>query len=189
MKIHAGCGAIYLKDYVNIDAAPNYIVPDVSKDILEINTTTLDKYYKHEFCKGTGFCVADVCALLDELPFESSSVEEFVLIQVLEHIPSYKLTNVLNEINRVLKSNGKFVIGVPDIKETAQMLANAKTIEEEDWCIRLIHGTQRNQFSHHYNGFVKRTLENLLTQHGFGNFEQLPNLNFYPSVYLNAYKE
>ena len=64
----------------------------------------------------------------------------------------------------------------------------AKTPEEEDWCIRLIYGTQRNKWSHHYCGYTERTLKEVLSLYRFNKFENLPNINFYPSIYLKAYK-
>jgi ubiquinone/menaquinone biosynthesis C-methylase UbiE len=95
---------------------------------------------------------------------------------------------VLYEIYRVLKSGGCLVIGVPDIKETAKLLATAETAADEDWCVRLIHGTQRDEFSHHFCGYIPRTLKELLTKHGFSDFKDLPNINFYPSIHLAAFK-
>jgi SAM-dependent methyltransferase len=188
MKIHLGCGNIYLKKYINIDANPKFLAKEVSKEILEKNITTFENYYKYEFCKGPLVCIADIKSKINSLPFENNSVDEAVLIQVLEHIPSYEISAVLDEINRVLKINGKFIVGVPDLKKTAEMLAKAKTDEEEDWCIRLIHGTQRNEFSHHFCGYTERTLKNILLKHNFNNFELLHNINFYPSIYIKTYK-
>lgn len=188
MKLHLGCGTIYLKDYINVDVCPDYLAENAPAAALAQNTTTFERYYKHDFCKGSGLCIADVTAPINKLPFLDGEVEEAVLIQVLEHIPAYDVGNVLKEISRVLKHNGVFIVGVPDLKETAKMLAESTTSEEEDWCIRLIHGTQRNKWSHHYCGYTKHTLKEILSLYNFGNFEDLPNINFYPSIYLKAYK-
>jgi len=171
MKLHIGAGTIYLKDYINIDASPHYLTQKAPQDILDQNTTTIDNYYKHNFCKGSGICIADIACNVNDLPFDDGRVEEIVMLHVLEHLPSYEVKNVLNEFYRVLQPNGELYLAVPDIKGTAQLLANSKTPEEEDWTIRLIHGTQRNEFSHHYCGYTKRTLVNLLEQNGFGNFK------------------
>lgn len=188
MKLHIGSGTVYLKDYINLDAAPHYLAQKAPKYILEQNTTTIDNYYKHKFCKGSGVCVADIACNVNDLPFDDNSIEEIVMLHVLEHLPSYEVQNVLDEFHRVLKQNGKLYLAVPDIKGTAQLLASAKTPQEEEWAIRLIYGTQRNEFSHHYCGYIRRTLINLLKNHGFDNFVDLPNINFYPAIHLEATK-
>jgi len=188
MKLHLGCGTIYLKDYFNVDVNPDYLAEDAPASALAQNTTIFERYYKHDFCKGSGLCIADIMAPINKLPFPDEHVEEAILIQVLEHIPAYEVSKVLREIHRVLCQDGVFIVGVPDLKETARMLAEAKSDEEEDWCIRLIHGTQRNEWSHHYCGYTNRTLREILSLYGFGNFENLPNINFYPSIYLKAHK-
>ena len=110
------------------------------------------------------------------------------MLHVLEHLPSFKVKDVLFEFTRILKLDGRIYVAVPDIIETAKLLANARNAEEEDWAIRLIHGTQRNEFSHHYCGYTKRTLEKLFSQHGFGRFKYLPNINFYPAIHMEGFK-
>lgn len=188
MKLHIGCGTIYLKGYFNIDIDPKYLASDAPPKLLEQNLTTIDKYYKHEFCKGTGVCIADVKAGVDDLPFATESCDEVVLIHVLEHVPSYNISKVLNEINRVLKYKGIFHLGVPDLKETARGLAEARTPEEEDWYMRLIYGTQRSEWSHHYCGYTERTIKDLVFAHGFSGYEKLPNINFYPAIHFRTWK-
>lgn len=188
MKLHIGCGTVYLKNYINVDANPHYLEKDAPSDILEMNSTTLDKYYKYEFCGSSGLCVADVKALAQSLPFTNETVDEIIMLHILEHLPAYKVDDLIHEFNRVLKSGGKIYIAVPDIIETAKLLVNSRSFEEEDWAIRLIYGTQKNEFSHHFYGYTKRTLEKLFTKHGFGNFKYLPNINFYPAIHMEVFK-
>lgn len=188
MKLHIGCSNIYLENYINIDATPDYIVPDVPKKILEQNTTTIENYYKYDFCKGSTFCVVDIKSTIDKLPFENGSVEEIVLYQVLEHIPLYDLEKVMKEINRILKIDGIFKISVPDIKKTAELLMNSKTFEEEKWAIRLIYGTQKNKWSHHFCGYTKKILSDLLNKYDFDKITELESLNFYPAIHIKAIK-
>lgn len=190
MKLHLGCGTIYLRGYVNIDGAPDYLADNCSPELLEQNATEFDKYYKQDFGTLPGYVVADLKHdLRKPLPFPDGSIDEIIMYQVLEHIPNYDIEKFLFGVTKVLKIGGVFIVSVPDIKETAKMLAEAKTELEEDWAIRLIHGTQRNQWSHHHCGYVPRTLKILLSQHGFGKFEKMPNINCYPVIHLRAVKE
>jgi len=188
MKLHLGAGTIYLKDYVNVDVNPHYLANNAPEEILEKNTTVFESYYKHEFGKSSDISVVDIASPIDDLPFENNIADEVVLIQVLEHIPQYNVDKVLKEISRVLKIGGFLIVGVPDVKGLAEMLVNSTDPSDEDWCIRLIHGTQKNQWSHHYCGYTERTLKHILST-WFQRFEKLTNISFYPSIYLKAFKD
>jgi SAM-dependent methyltransferase len=189
MKAHLGCGTIYLYDYVNIDVNPFILSEDPNSiDLIKQNGTVFSNYYKVKFGAGSGKIVADKKASLEDLPFDDCSLEEVVLIQVLEHIPAYNISKVMEEIYRILETNGVLIVGVPDIKETANILVNSRTKGEEDWCLRLIYGTQYNKFSHHYCGYTLESLRQLLLKYGFNNIMELPNINFYPSIHIKAIK-
>lgn len=190
MKLHLGCGRVYLKGYINIDGSADYLADRCPPALLERIVTDPDRYYRYDFAEGPSEVVADrLCELSQPLPFTTGSVEEVRMEQVLEHFPSYMAGALLDEIYRVLKPGGIFIVGVPNVKETARMLAEAETPKDEDWAIRLLHGTQRNAYSHHYCGYVPRTLEALLVKHGFGRCENLPSINCYPVIRMRAVKE
>ncbi len=196
MKIHLGCGTVYLKNYCNIDANPDYLVEQsADKDnsiILNANITTFENYYNYDFCKGSGKIIADLQADISELPFSDESVDEVVMLHVLEHIPTYNIQKVLGEISRVLSIGGKFYVAVPDFEKTCEQLLSLKntdhTPEQEDWYYRLVFGTQKNKWAHHYQGFNDRRLKELLTEYSFGDFKILPNINFYPAIHMTAKK-
>ena len=190
MKIHLGCGTNYLYGYVNVDANPQFLSSDLnSKDVILENGTTFENYYKTDFNSRPSIVVADVKAMIEDLPFEDGSVSEIIMFHVLEHIPYYRQEKALKEISRILKSGGKFIVAVPDTIETARLLVEAKTEEEEGWAVRLLYGTQRNEFSHHFIGFTKNSLKETLLQFGFTKFEDRDNINFYPAIHLTAIKE
>ena len=179
MKLHLGCGRVYLKGYINIDGEADFIAGECDPAIVKAVAADPDVYYKADFGKLPNDIVVDlVHDLTEPLPYPRDSVDEVRMEQVLEHLPGYMAGNVVAEIFRILKPGGAFVIGVPDVKETAKQLAAAQTEKDEDWCIRLIHGTQRNSYSHHFCGYIPRTLKALLAEHGFSRFEDLPTINF-----------
>jgi predicted SAM-dependent methyltransferase len=178
-----------LSEYINVDANPYFLSSDSeAKEALEQNKTTFENYYKTQFDNRPSIVVADIKALVDNLPLKNESVSEIVMFHVLEHVPYYNQEKTLKEITRVLKIGGKFVVAVPDTIGTAKLLVDSKTEEEENWAIRLLYGTQRNEFSHHFIGFTERTLKELLSVHGFGEFVSRENLNFYPAIHLTATK-
>lgn len=188
MKLHLGCGSCYLTGYINVDAAPDYMAFHAPKDVLKANSTTFENYYKHEFGKGTGITIADVMADIKALPFAENEAEQAIMLHVLEHFPKYELDCVLQEIRRVLKPSGEFIVGVPDLLGNAKLVCDAKTVDEEEWAVRLIDGTQKNKWFHHYCSFTHRTLLDLLSKNGFGDFRDLPNINFYPALHISARK-
>src|SRR5574343_1254672 len=144
MRRHLGCGTVYLKGYVNIDGAPDHIAEECPPELLAQNSTEFERYYKQDFGTLPGHVVADLKHdLMEPLPFPAGFVDEVVMYQVLEHMPAYEAGKLVAEISRVLRTGGIFVVSVPDVRATAELLVGAKTDEEEDWAIRLIHGTQR----------------------------------------------
>ena len=188
MKLHLGCGTVYLDGFINIDAAPQYFADKCVPAYLEQNRTTLDKYYKRAFGTLPGYVVADVQhdLALTRLPFDAASVDQVVMYQVLEHFPAALAGIVLDHIAEALRPRGTLRLSVPDAKQTAKMLAEADSPDREDWALRLLHGTQRNIWSHHLCGYVPRTLRVLLAAHGFGEFQDLPSINFYPTIHIEA---
>jgi len=180
MKLHIGCGTVYLEGYVNIDGKYDYLSSRCPDEVMEKVKTTFDNYYKHKFGEAPREVVVDRRFDISQLPWpymDDGCADEIVMEQVLEHFQAYKVGAILSEVNRVLKVGGSFIVNVPDVKRT------------EDFAIRLIHGTQRNEYAHHYCGYTPRTLKALLSEHGFGRFEDLPVINFYPTIRLRAIKE
>lgn len=193
LKLHVGCGDVYLEGYVNIHPAP-YGLASFYPEEVEKNKTTVDKYYKDEFgCKNKKH-IADVKACIDDLPtfVSSSSVDEICMFHVLEHIPQYDLHKTLNIIVNLLKPNGCFRVAVPDfdaiVIEYANKLNNQISESDKEWYFRYVYGTQKDQWSHHYCGYNYNRLTKLLGVCGFNAFQKLPNQNCYPAIHLLAYK-
>lgn len=79
------------------------------------NTVGADiNQYNIDYCKSLSLHAE----LIQEnrIPFEDNFFENAVMDNVLEHIPAQETDNVIKEILRVLKPNGKLLIGVPGIK-------------------------------------------------------------------------
>src|SRR5262249_45178449 len=96
LRLHVGCGTVYLDGYVNLDLeVPGYsFLAGERPDLLALNRTTVDRYYKHDESQATlekgprhpQFCVVDRYAAIDALPFAAGSVDEIRAVQVLEHV-------------------------------------------------------------------------------------------------------
>lgn len=197
IKLHIGCGTVYLEGYINIHPAPDGLAGFYPEEVKR-NKTTIANYYTKPIDNRPKFHVADVRASLDDLlevlP-ESwiGNIDEICMFHVLEHIPKYEVDEKLKFINKLLSENGRFRVAVPDtdgfVLEFAEKLKSGISEEEKEWYYRCIYGTQKDKWSHHYCGYNKYRLSKLLTDNGFSKIIELPNQNFYPSIHLLAAKE
>lgn len=97
------------------------IAPDYTGDILDLGCGTkpyeklfinLDKYIGLEI-NGGGINCADIFYDGNIFPFEDTEFDTMVSFQVIYQIPN--LEHTLQEINRVLKKDGKLLVTVPFI--------------------------------------------------------------------------
>ena len=54
--------------------------------------------------------------LLQPWDFEDDSIEEIVMISILEHFSKKEAEFVISEIKRVLKLHSRIIVDIPDIK-------------------------------------------------------------------------
>ena len=191
IRLHVGCGTVYLDGYVNLDVeVPGYSFLAADRpDLLARNRTTPDRYYKQEESQATleggpkspQFCVVDRYARVDALPYPADSVDEIRSVQVLEHMGMKEAPRVLAHWREVLKPGGVVHVDVPDFEETARQLLAQPDEPSKDWYYRLVFGSQKNAFAFHKNGFSPKRLEWLLREAGFREIRLLPNtIHFYP---------
>ncbi len=199
IRLHVGCGTVYLEGYVNLDVpVPGYSFLAAERpDLVELNRTTAERYYKKEESQATlergpsgpQYCVVDRYAAVDALPYPPGSVDEIRAVQVLEHVPMRKAPEVLRHWHAILKPGGVAHVDVPDFEETARQLLAQPDEPSKDWHYRLIYGSQKNDYAYHRNGFSPARLERLLREAGFREVRHLPNtLHFYPVVIAEAIK-
>ncbi|MEM0245046.1 MAG: methyltransferase domain-containing protein [Zestosphaera sp.] len=89
----------------------------------------------------------------DSLDLGSGSVDCAVLSEVLEHLHPYYVNHILNEVNRVLKIRGRFIITTPNIASLFRRM-------------KLLLGMQP-QYRFHVHEYTKDEVERLLIEHGF----------------------
>lgn len=145
LKIHIGCGTVYLEGYINVHPKPDGLACVFPEEV-ERNKTTVDNYYKDNFDARPKFAVADLKATINDLPYLLSyqpnnlmdtcinikqktifcngddlypavapALDEICMFHVLEHIPKYDLDKNLKIISKLLKPGGRFRVAVPDI--------------------------------------------------------------------------
>jgi len=199
IRLHVGCGTVYLDGYVNIDVeVPGYsfLAPE-RPDLMERNRTTVDRYYKQEESRATlehgprapQACVVDRYAPIDALPYPPDSVDEIRSVQVLEHVGMKEAPGVLRHWHALLKPGGFVHVDVPDFEETARQLLAQPDEAAKDWYYRLVYGSQKNAYAFHKNGFSPARLEWLLREAGFRTVRHIPNtIHFYPVTIAEGIK-
>ena len=88
----------------------------------QLNGVDISDYAIHSAKKRFDgvFKVADV----DKIPFAENMFDCVLALDVLEHIPTVKLSNALSEMNRVLKKGGTLVVSVPLNESKADKILN-----------------------------------------------------------------
>jgi len=199
LRLHVGCGTVYLEGYVNLDLeVPGYsFLASERPDLMALNRTTVERYYKNEESRSTleqpsqrpQYCVVDRYAAIDALPYAPGSVDEIRSVQVLEHLEMKRVPEVLHHWHGLLKPGGVAHVDVPDFEETARQLLAQPDEPSKDWYYRLIYGSQKNAHAFHRNGFSPARLERLLRETGFREVRHIRNtLHFYPVTIAEGVK-
>ena len=199
LKLHVGCGTVYLDGYVNLDVeVPGYSFLALERpDLLERNRTTVDRYYKVEESRETlesgprepQACVVDRYADLRTLPYDPGTVDEIRSVQSLEHLDMKEGPRVLRHWRDLLKPGGVLHVDVPDFEETARQLLAQPDEPSKEWYYRLVYGSQKNAYAFHKNGFSPARLEWMLREAGFREVRHVPNtIHFYPVAIAEAIK-
>ncbi len=199
LKLHVGCGTVYLDGYVNLDLyveGYSYLATERT-DLLERNRTTVERYYKHaetresleRGSRDAQFCVVDRYAPMDALPYPPGSVDEIRSVQSLEHLDMKEGPRVLRHWHEILRQGGMLHVDVPDFEETVRQLLAQPDEPSKDWYYRLVYGSQKNAYAFHKNGFSPARLERLLRAAGFRDVRHVPNsIHFYPVTIAEAFK-
>jgi SAM-dependent methyltransferase len=161
MKLHICCGDVYLKDYINIDIE-GYLVNEYKEE--NINLTTIDKYYKYKFDtefikrQRRTYIIDKKMNVLKRWEFEDNSIEEIIMISAIEHFNKKDAEFIVNEIKRVLKPKGKFIVDFPNIKEDV----NKYYYSNPNFLMELIYCNHKNELSTHKWGYTYDSFKNLL---------------------------
>jgi predicted SAM-dependent methyltransferase len=106
-----------------------------------------------------------------QLPFDYGSVEEIYCSHSLEHIPHDKLFDTLEEFYRVLRINGNLIIICPDFEKVIKSWLKGDYFYRYGLGHDMIFGNQLHDGQHHYTGFTKKRLSDILYQFGFDVIE------------------
>ena len=112
--------------------------------------------------------------------FKDDSIEEIYASHVFEHINQKNINKTLLGINRVLKTNGKFYIAVPDMDILCKMFIDkTNTPQIKVHALRMIFGGQTDEYDFHYFGYNFDLLSNLLKKNGFKDVERVQKFSIF----------
>jgi len=192
IKVHLGCGTVYLEGYDNVDVPiTEHQLADNNPDIVEQNSTTVDNYYTRHVDKGLimGGTLHKTCVVVDKygdvfnLPYEDNTIDELRLVQVFEHLTFEQGQHALRYWLTKLKPGGILHLDVPDLDGTVALYAT-----EPEWATRLLFGSQRNEYGQHKSMYNKQSLRTVAEEVGYIFINYLPNIHFYPAFAIEFAK-
>lgn len=146
MKLHLGCGQVYLEGYTNID--------------FPLSEHTVQQK-----------SVADEYADLRELKYKKNSIDEVRLHHVFEHFPRHIAIALLASWQVWLKRGGKIMIEVPDFTETSKVVLGKYGERDKAVALRHIFGSNEAEWATHYEGWTEDNFKEILGAYGFKNIK------------------
>jgi SAM-dependent methyltransferase len=139
LRLHLGCGAMYLDGYVNIDAFP---VPNADRQ-------------------------PDRLLRVEDLDYAENSVDAIYASHVVEHLSRTELLAALPSWYQALRPGGLLTIEVPDAEAIMRRLLAQRRDEDKDLYYFLLFGTQAAEGEFHKDGWTFTRLARALRAAGF----------------------
>ncbi len=187
MKLHVGCGSIYLKGWVNVDLPFHNVHLAIDRpDLVERLSTEENDYYGRHKNKTTETLktwtiqdmVCDRYGSFEFLPVDDNSITELLTRQCFEHLSISEAHVALNRIKAAMKPEGILRIDVPDHDETFRKF----TETGDSFFARHLMGPRSNDRGYHMMSYTREALRKLVESHGFTFVEEEPNIHIYPAI-------
>ena len=194
MRLHIGSGAVYLKDWINVDVPgpKNFLAAD-RPDLVERWVTDDSNYYGRHLDKTIDRLrsgpldqeyVCDVFGSWAHLPIPAWSCDQVLARHSFEHLSINEARTALDNLDEVLVTGGILRIDVPDHEETVKLLQETK----DPFYARHLLGPRRDHYGYHMLSYTRESLRELVGQHGFTFVSEEPNIHFYPAFCLRFQK-
>lgn len=119
-----------------------------------------------------------------KIPLKDNSVSEIKFVEVIEHIPYYKLDTLISEIYRIMQPGGKMIATCPNFETSAKtFIDNSNTSPDElNYAYIGIVGQQSDEYQFHKNVFTEKTIKEAFSKKPFSKLTILPYSHVsYPS--------
>ncbi len=118
--------------------------------------------------------------LSDLSQFQDESIEEIYTSHVLEHVDQKNALKTLEGVNRVLKTNGKFYISVPDMDTLCHFLINPLTDSKIKFhVLRMMFGGQIDKNDYHYFGWNYDFIQDYLKRANLTKIERVTSFGLF----------
>ena len=200
VKLHLGCGGVYLTDsgtgYTNIDI--DGLDARTNPVMVQANNANISDYYAgldgdvHHLPRRR-MTVVDLQTDVTELPYTARSVDKIVAVQVFEHLSPVRAMDALYHWRRILKDGKPLVMSVPDMLGVLDMMDEANRINLDrgiadlGFSLRHLRGRANGGYHVHRAWYTHETLRELLEFCGFEP-TALENFHFYPALVYRAIK-
>lgn len=166
IRLHLGCGQIYLPGYINID------FPSTEHTV-------------------QAYSVADAYANITELQFLPNSLDEIRSHHIFEHFDRQTALALLCAWHTWLKPGGTLIIETPDFEASIRVMLQANlAYKQKQISLRHIFGSHEAHWAYHYDGWYKAKFEHVLGAIGFAQISchALIHNPLIPSILVHAYK-
>ena len=194
MNLHLGCGNIFLDGFTNVDLfIPGYsFLAKDRPDLVSLNRTTLDHYYKHPYTTDgpvDRLCVVDCFMDARIIDPPEGHVDQIVAAQLLEHFTPAEAKQALRNWCRLLKPGGTLVVDVHDFPKLL-LEFDWNFGKQNDYYYRMIFGSYKNEYACHKDGYDEEKLRGMLLEAGFSQVRDLGNIlgHDYPTLTFEARK-
>ncbi len=207
MKLHIGCGRVYLIDWINVDMrGANTVLASNHTEMVALRGIHEDDYYggnsarieemlkerwrtawetKEPAPESDMPIIVDAYGSFQDLPFETASVKEILTRQAFEHLSITEARRGLAEMARVMEDGAILRLDVPDMDEAIRLI-----MEKQDGAYaQQILGPRRGDFGYHCMGYTKVGLIKLIQEHEFFYLHDEPNPHFYPSICIRGFRK
>ena len=145
LRLHLGCGEVYLPGYVNIDLPPE----------------------EHTVMRSVK---VDMCADITRLQFPEGSIAEIRLHHVFEHFDRPTALRLLMQWYRWLEEGGGLIIEVPDFEQSARQISSkGLSTQQKMVVLRHIFGSHEAEWAFHRDGWYRDKFDLVLHALGFSN--------------------
>ena len=107
-----------------------------------------------------------VCDVTYGLPYEEGEVEEVLLYHTIEHLPKFQHQIIYQEVHRVLKPDGLFIMSFPEFLTCVENWKNNVRGNRQFW-EATIYGRQASKSDYHVCIMDLEVTARELTRYGF----------------------
>ena len=197
VKLHLGCGGIFLRGYRNVDI--DGLDAKTNPATAQANSADVRDYYAGldgdaHHLPVRRLTVVDLTADIVELPYTPRTVDKILAVQVFEHLSPVRAMDALYHWHRILKVGSPLVMSVPDMAgildmmDAAQCMYNDSAVADFAFALRHLRGRRTNHYNSHHAWYTSETLCELLDFCGFKT-TLLPNFHFYPAIVARAVRQ